>query len=191
MDAQNGSELAGSSSFFSNAKPGIPFTTLLYSSYANPIFFLDEIDKNSCSSYDALGALYVLLEPGTATTYTDQCYELPIDASHILYIAACNDASLLPDPLRTRFKQFDITISPNQSRQIAESIINSTFASMMPATEGMSVSSRAMDVLSTMTPRKIGQALTEAIGTAFAMGSTVIDHIAAAEPQKSRIGFLP
>ena len=35
--SQDGSDLSGSSAFFTNAKPGIPFNALLYSEYANPV----------------------------------------------------------------------------------------------------------------------------------------------------------
>lgn len=72
--SQNGSELSGSSSFWANASPRIIFNTLLQGKIANPLIFLDEIDKSSTDSrYDALGALYVLLELSSAAKFQDQC----------------------------------------------------------------------------------------------------------------------
>ena len=188
--SQNGSDLAGSSAFFSNAKPGIPFTALVYSDYANPLIFLDEIDKNSTSTYDALGALYVLLEPSTAKNYKDLCYPLPIRADHILYASSSNDADNLHPALRSRFREFKIRITPEQPRKIANTIVGSTLRSLAPATDGITFSATAMDSLACLTPRRISQAVMEAIGKAFSDGASVIDHIPNAAPAKQRIGFL-
>ena len=189
--SQNGSDLAGSSSFFSNARPGVPFTSLLYSDYANPLIFLDEIDKNTTSQYDALGALYGLLEKETAKTYRDSCYALSIDASEILWLAASNDADVLPEPLLTRFRRFDLSITPEQSDRIAHSIISDTIESLAPATAGMTFSANAMARLSTMTPRRIRQCALEAIGKAFAEDTKLIHDVRSDTSTKLRIGFLP
>lgn len=188
--SQNGSDLAGSSAFFSNAKPGVPFTALVYSDYANPLIFLDEIDKNTTAAYDALGALYVLLEPSTAKTYKDACYPLPIRADEILYVSACNEPDNLPAALRSRFREFIITITPEQSLQIANTIINSTLRNLAPAADGILFSATAIESLARLTPRRISQAVKEAIGKAFIDGIFEIDHIHNAVPIKRRIGFL-
>ncbi len=189
--SQNGAELAGASSFFSNAKPGIPFTALLYSDYANPLIFLDEIDKNSTTQYDALGALYVLLEKFSAKTYKDLCYPVPIDASHILYIACANDAELINPALRTRFREFKIAITPDQSKTIAAAIVDSTLRSLEPAANAITFSASAMDTLSKMTPRRISQAVIEAVGKAFVDDVSIVHRISNDEPRKSPMGFLP
>jgi ATP-dependent Lon protease len=188
--SQNGADLAGSSAFFSNAKPGVPFTSLINSDYANQVIFLDEIDKNSTGRYDALGALYVLLEPATARHYKDQCYDIEIDASHLLYIAASNDVSLIPDALRSRFKIFEISITKQQSREIAKSIAQSILASMLPSTEGITISEAAIEQLSCMTPRRIRQAVIEAIGAAFSNNLALIDSVVASDSTTRRMGFL-
>lgn len=124
--SQDGSQLAGSSSFFSNSKMGIPFTSLVYSDHANHVFFLDEIDKNSTHTYDALGALYVLLDPSTARHFKDLSSNFPIDGSHLLWLAAANDPENLTPALRSRFVEYQITITREQSRVIAESIAANT-----------------------------------------------------------------
>lgn len=187
--SQNGAELAGSSSFFSNAKPGIPFTSLVYSDTANKIIFLDEIEKNSTSQYDVYGALYVLLEPSTAKTFKDQAIPICIDASHLLYIAACNDANILPEPLRSRFRRFDISITKDQASCIARSIVKEKIQTLRPATDGMVVAESAIEVLSAMTPRRMGQALTEAIGKALMRNTLVINVVDNNPPCKLKIGF--
>lgn len=186
------SDLAGSSAFFSNAKPGIPFNALLFSDTADPVIFLDELDKNSTSQYDALGALYVLLEPSTVKTYKDQCYPIKLNCSEVLYLAACNssDPDRLNPALVTSFKQFNVSITPEQSRKIAESIVASTMRKLAPATDELTFSPSAMAALSTMTPRRISQAVTEAIGKAFADEVSVIDSIPSAVAPKRGMGFI-
>lgn len=190
--SQNGSDLSGSSSFFSNARPGIPFTALLNSDFANPILFLDEIDKNTTSQqYDALGALYGLLETETAKSYRDACYPLSVDASHILWIAASNDAEVLSSALLSRFRRFDLSVTQEQSRLIAEAIVSDAIASLAPATGGITFTSAAIGQLSTMAPRRARQAVIEAIGKAFAENALIIDKVQSERSAKSRIGFLP
>lgn len=188
--SQDGSQLAGSSSFFSNSKPGVPFNALVNSDHANHVIFLDEIDKNSTRTYDALGALYVLLEPSTARHYKDQSANLVLDASHLLWIAASNEADNLAPALRTRFVEFQVSITPDQSRVIAESIVSDTLRSLAPATNGMTFSPSAIETLSQMTPRKIRQVALDAIGDAFVHEITLIDTVKMVQPPVRRIGFL-
>lgn len=187
--SQNGAELAGSSSFFSNAKPGVPFTSLVYSETANKIIFLDELEKSSTIQYDVYGVLYVLLEPSTARTFKDQAVPIHIDASHLLYMAACNNAEILPEPLRSRFRQFNIGVSAGQARCIARSIVREKMSALRPATDGMIVGEVTIEVLSNMTPRRMGQALTEAIGNALMLNTLVVDVVANSPPSKHKIGF--
>jgi ATP-dependent Lon protease len=120
------------------------------------LFFLDEIDKNTTSHYDALGALYILLEPLTAKTYKDQCYPLPINTTEILWISCANEISHLNPALLSRFKTFNIGISPEQSRTIAEEIVSSTINFLAPATDGISFSAAALESLATMAPNQAG-----------------------------------
>ena len=188
--SQNGAELAGSSSFFSNCKPGVPFNSLVHSDHANPVIFLDEIDKNTTATYDALGALYVLLEPTTARNYKDQCFSLPIDVSGLLWLAASNDSEQIHSALRSRFVEFQISITPDQSRIIAESIVAATLRSLSPATDGMTFAPSAIETLSEMTPRKIRQAAFDAIGHAFVNETMLIDAVSVSQPAKRRIGFI-
>lgn len=120
----NGSTLAGSSTFWSNSKPGMLFETLAWGSgtgvqAANPVVVLDEVDKvKPDKSYDPLGALYSLLEVETARDFQDQALpDLRIDASHVRFIATSNDASLIPEPLLSRVHRFDIeSPSPAHAR---------------------------------------------------------------------------
>src|SRR5690606_9449158 len=101
--------LSGSSSQWKNAKPGKVFDTFLTGRYANPLIVVDEIDKaGGDSQYDALGALYTLLEHDTAAQFVDEFVDLPIDASSVLWIATANDASRIPEPILNRMNVYEI-----------------------------------------------------------------------------------
>ena len=95
--AQTSSVLSGSAEHWGNTKTGMVFNALLEGAYANPVFFLDEIDKAFEGEHDPLMSLYALLESATARTFTDSSYPwLPgIDASRIVWVCTCNDASLV------------------------------------------------------------------------------------------------
>jgi len=102
--------LSGASSQWKNAKPGKVFDTFVNGDYANPVIVIDEIDKASGDGqYDPLGALYELLEGGTATRFVDEFVELPIDASGAVWFATANDASRIPEPILNRMNVYEIS----------------------------------------------------------------------------------
>lgn len=101
--------LSGASSQWKNAKPGKVFDTLVNGDYANPVMVIDEIDKASGDGqYDPLGALYELLEGGTATRFVDEFVEVPIDASGAVWFATANDVSRIPEPILNRMNVYEI-----------------------------------------------------------------------------------
>jgi len=189
--AQSNSEMAGSSSFWSNTKPGKPFTLLTEQDYANPTFFLDEIDKVSASQYDPLGALYALLEPGTAREHTDLSWPfLRLDCSRINYIAACNNPDAIPAPLRSRLRTFDIPVpTPEQAQAIAENIIAEEAQARAP---WMEFSEDAIDALCQLSPRRMRQMVQEALGRALYHGRDTVQagDVACTPAPKRGIGFL-
>lgn len=120
----SGFMLSGLDMGWSTGKPGLVFNALLESREANPFILLDEIDKaNNESKSDPLGALYSLLEPDMAKRFRDEAVTLPIDASHIIWVATANEACSIPEPLLSRMTVFEIP-QPNaeQSANIARGI---------------------------------------------------------------------
>jgi len=118
----NGSSLAGSSTFWSNASPGRLFERLAWGdaggcAVANPLVILDEVDKTSTDRYDPLGPLYELLEAETARSFQDQSLpDVFIDASHVRFFATANDITAIPQPLLSRTLVFHIA-PPNHDQQ--------------------------------------------------------------------------
>jgi ATP-dependent Lon protease len=96
---------AGTSKAWSNTEASVPARACLQSMTANPVVMVDEIDKAASSHHGSLfNAMLTLLEPETAARYRDQSLDAELDLSAVSYIATANDASVLPDFLRDRFR---------------------------------------------------------------------------------------
>lgn len=192
--AQSGSETSGSSSFWSNAQPGKVFECLTQGGkgYANPVFFLDELDKApQNASYDPLGPLHGLLDD-SARHFEDLCFPLRIDASHIIYIAACNDVQRIPAPLRSRFRHFEIDITPGQGKSIAYRIAHELVLELGLLRPNFEIDLVCFDMLAKHSPRKIRQILLEAIGRALSQDRKRVEvsDLVLHESSKPRVGFM-
>lgn len=117
--------LTGLDSRYSTGSPGLFFRNMLDSEYVNNLMILDEIDK--CTTEKRHGGvedvLLPLLEEHSAKSFRDEFLRLPIDMSHVNWIATANDVSRVSAPLMSRFKKFDIR-SPNfnERKILAQSI---------------------------------------------------------------------
>jgi ATP-dependent Lon protease len=107
--ASTGAALDGLAVFWSNSAPGAVFKTLAwgrggYPATANPLGFLDEVDKVAPGQrYDPLAPLHVLLEVESAKSFEDQSLPgIAIDASHIQWVCAANDVETIPKPILSR-----------------------------------------------------------------------------------------
>ena len=116
--------LAGSSSTWAEGKPGLVSDSLRKSDVANPIIFLDEIDKASGDSkYDPLGCLYSLLERETAKTFQDEALQVEMNCSGINWVASANYIDNVPKPIQSRFIIYDIQIpSREQMTLVSKSV---------------------------------------------------------------------
>lgn len=156
--------LGGSDSTWKDSKPGVIFNQLWEGNVANPIFFLDEIDKVSKNSNEgyALTSLYSLLETSSNNAFKDEFFPLPINTKYINFIAAGNDISKIPEPLLTRFNYFDIQKPEGaQLRNIAKSVMRSLLTKVFPEGHGLSdkLSDDILDYIeqSDMSPRHIAR----------------------------------
>lgn len=109
-NAQTGSELTGSESYWGNTQTGMLFNTLVFGDVANPIILLDEIDKARRDDvYNPLSALHMLLEKRQASRFYDLSVpDVLIDASHVLWIATANDLAKIEQPIVDRFAIFEV-----------------------------------------------------------------------------------
>jgi ATP-dependent Lon protease len=187
--------LSGASSQWKNAKPGKVFETFLNGEYANPVMVVDEIDKASADGqYDPLGALYELLEAQTATRFTDEFAEIPIDASGAVWFATANDAARIPEPLLNRMHVYEIEAPDAEgSARIARALYREIrdahdWGKRFPEAPSGSV----VEKLALLTPREMRRAVQSAFGNAKVAGR---DELAPEDVdlprggRKSRIGF--
>jgi ATP-dependent Lon protease len=175
MDADHtASTLSGSARHWSNTNTGTVFDAVCMSERADPIILIDEVDKSVAGAdgnrKDPLQPLLSLLEPVSATAFTDLSAGITFDASHITWIATANSLRPISIPILSRFRVFEIRPpSAPDALSLAEAIVRQKHADM--AIEGFKPPSRKLAVwLAHLTPRAQLRALDEAYARAVAAG---------------------
>jgi ATP-dependent Lon protease len=188
--------LSGANAQWKGARPGKVFETLVEGQYANPVMVIDEIDKAGGEhAYDPLGSLYSLLEHDTASSFTDEFAEVPIDASQVIWVATANDPRAIPDPILNRMNVYEVQAPDAQAaRRIAAKLYRSIRADHdwghrfepEPRPE-------VLDRLADMAPREMRRAWMTAFGNAKLARR---DHVAPDDlpaggaGRRSPIGFV-
>ena len=169
-NAQTNAAISGSDSSFSNAEEGVIFELLGYQPIANPILVLDEIDKvDQNLKFNPLAPLYSLLEPSSAKQFVDLAIkDIPIDASHINWIATANDTQHLPQPILSRFIVLHIPSPTSEQTQV---IAQNIYAKLLSESSwgshfGNQLSGDVKKILGDKSPRHIRILLTRALGSA-------------------------
>jgi ATP-dependent Lon protease len=139
----------------------------------SPVILLDEIDKRSTSTGDrGTSFLLGLMEPSTAKHFQDACIGLEIDASHVQWIATCNDTQEIEPALLSRFRVFNIKAPLGDPlRQVVGSIYaalrrRETWARAFPPQLPTDVVEALMD----RQPRQVWQGLEDACANAVRAG---------------------
>lgn len=118
------SELVGSDQHWSNTHHGKLFDQLCLHPIANPLFLLDELDKASMhygmKGQSSIAALHTCLEPTSASAVLDISVGFTMDVSHTVWLAAANQADLIPQSIRSRFTEVTIRppIKPHEMYQL-------------------------------------------------------------------------
>ena len=118
-----GFPIAGAERTWGSAMPGRPVQTILTHRIANPIVFVDELDKAGVAyssrgtATSAHNALLSLVEPGTAQRWPCPYFGLRFDMSHVNWILAANAVAHLPAPLRSRLRIVTVR-GPNRAEMI-------------------------------------------------------------------------
>lgn len=198
-NAQSNSALSGSAEFWSNTKPGELYNLLVEKDYANPVVFLDEIDKARAREYDPLSSLLSLLESGTARAFRDQSIPwVTLDASRVIWICTANDGDLLSASILDRLRRFNV---PKLTKQQSQAVVLSIYLELRRGVVGAAPSVRlpasSVDLLCQMSPRRMRQTLKEGLGRAMLRRAKTVrpsDLMPGAQgngPRPTRIGFLP
>mgnify|MGYP002623010084 CR=1 FL=1 len=191
-----GFALAGSHSSWNGAKHGAVWS-LLQAPSASGVLLLEELDKAAQSNFPVLGSLYALLEPVSSTHFVDEYVGLPVDASHLVVIATCNDPGRLDSALRSRFHELHVPM-PDQQQMAA--VARSVYRQLR-ATRAWTkffdaeLPDFAIESLQRATPRVVARTLEEAHARAAAAGRLRLEpqDFAVASPvasERRRIGFV-
>lgn len=108
--AQGGFQITGSHSSWTDARPGVIFTVLAKGDSAAPVVLIDEVDKIQDAKYPVLPVLLDLLELETSRQFKDEYFEMPIDASKVIFILTANSLETVPAPLVSRCEVFNISM---------------------------------------------------------------------------------
>jgi hypothetical protein len=102
----NDSSFGGTARRWNTGEPAMPVSLIVNSGSANPMVILDEIEKagQSRQNGNLLDSLLPMLEPRTAMRFHDLYFQAPVDLSGVIFIGTSNEPSLLPKPLRDRFR---------------------------------------------------------------------------------------
>ena len=183
--------LSGSHSSWSSARPGAVWA-LLHGSASSGVMLVDEIDKAADSNHPPLGPLYKLLEPSSAKTFMDEFVEVEIDASHLCWVATCNDPDRVEPALRSRFREFVIE-APTKAQMVAitqsvyrERRRNAPWGSVFPEQLATDVT----EAMSVCTPRELAALIEAAAAHAASFNRTSIlaEDVEAARTVNNRQG---
>jgi len=147
------------------------FWALVNNGHVSPIFALDELDKvvSPHSWGGPLAPLHTLLESESARSFADGCFPLPIDASHVIWIATANDVDWLAAPMRSRFLIFNIS---NPTREERLGITHSIASRLSDEYWGLEFDSEVLLLVSEYSPRVRRQLLTVALARAARYGES-------------------
>lgn len=98
--------LAGTAKGWSSSEPSFPADFMAKTASANPLIFIDEIEKASTSHRNGRlqDTLLMMVEPASACRYMDEFIGLPVDLSNINWMAGANSLSGISQALQSRFR---------------------------------------------------------------------------------------
>jgi len=191
MGAASGAfELSGVHQGWGTTRPGRIAKILAQGTDASPVVLLDELDKTgSDQRFPTLAVLLDLLEGDSARTFRDECLEMTLDASRIIFIATANDLTAIPEPLQSRMKLIEVTTPTAEQRLSIVQRMAENFAKRHGVNFALTLLEKLAEA--DIDLRKMQQILRQAAGRALMEVRDVCESdIALPETVRSRIGFI-
>ena len=165
-------ELLGHSPAYREAHASAPVAALAEHAVANPILFVDELDKFGSSDYngDPRHALIPMLEPETSRAFPDDFLRTDVDISQVNFIFTANRLDGLPAELLDRMDVFEVGMPGPEHfdgivaaaiREIAEE--HGLAASEMPPMQEAVVEKMRKSFASGTSIRRVKRALKSAV----------------------------
>lgn len=103
-------DLQGTARGWSTAEPSAVLRAIRDADHANPIVFVDEVEKAGGSNRNGRvqDTLLAMLEPESARQWYDECLMVPADLAAINWILAANSLDGIPEPLLSRMAVIEI-----------------------------------------------------------------------------------
>lgn len=166
---QIGSDIAGMTFSYSRSSPGAVFRVLTEENHISPLVILDELDKAPANwGYgDPLGPLHNLLEPASAKVFKDASFPMPIDASHVIWIATANSLGSIPPTIKDRFEVFKV-IPPSADQY--DAVLSEIYKELMSRYTNVTFDEGIVRALRGMTPRDQRKLSDRAVARASRLG---------------------
>jgi ATP-dependent Lon protease len=106
--------LIGTARGWHSAQPCFPLVAMARSGCANPVIYVDELDKGARGSPNGSVAAGLLpyLEAETAARWTDECLLALANVTTVNWIASANDLKPIPSALVSRFSVIQVPAPP-------------------------------------------------------------------------------
>lgn len=113
------SHLRGSSRLLLGSEPGRVVKGISEAGVRNPIILLDEIDRVAAEARrDIMGVLVELLDPAQNNTFVDDFVDYPVDLSHAIFLATCNNTRDIATAVMDRLEKISMPSYTDKEKMV-------------------------------------------------------------------------